>query len=185
VTFFIGQSKMPLESLAVLPVINSLVFIFRSAGLSFQEVGITLIGAKGEGYIPLRNFATKLGLTVLLMLVIISLTPLSTIWFHNISGLSLELTEFTIIPLIIISVMPGLAVLISFQRSMLISAKNTSPITIATTIEVVAIISVLFLLINGYYFIGAIAAMTAFIVGRFGAIIYLFPSFLRIVKKFD
>ncbi|MCP5061704.1 MAG: hypothetical protein GY936_04470, partial [Ignavibacteriae bacterium] len=47
VTFFIGQSKMPLESLAVLPVINSLVFIFRSAGLSFQEVGITLIGAKG------------------------------------------------------------------------------------------------------------------------------------------
>lgn len=185
VTFFIGQSKMPLESLAVLPVINSLVFIFRSAGLSFQEVGITLIGAKGEGYIPLRNFAIKLGLTVLVMLVIISLTPLSTIWFHNISGLSLELTEFTIIPLIIISLMPGLAVFISFQRSMLIAAKKTSPITIATTIEVASIISVLFLLINGYYFIGAIAAMTAFIVGRIGAIIYLFPSFLRIVKKFS
>jgi len=185
VTFFIGQSKMPLESLAVLPVINSLVFIFRSAGLSFQEVGITLIGEKGEGYIPLRNFATKLGLTVLLLLIIISLTPLSTIWFHNISGLSLELTEFTKIPLIIISLMPGLAVLISFQRSILIAFKNTSPITIATTIEVVGILSVLFLLINGYFFIGAIAAMTAFIVGRFGAIVYLFPSFLKIIKKFN
>ena len=37
VTFFMGQSRMPIESLAALPVINSLVFIFRSMGLSFQE----------------------------------------------------------------------------------------------------------------------------------------------------
>ncbi|MCW8849777.1 MAG: hypothetical protein OQJ81_07345, partial [Melioribacteraceae bacterium] len=62
VTFFIGQSRMAIESLAVLPVINSLVFIFRSAGLSFQEVGIALVGEKGEGFIPLRNFAIKLAL---------------------------------------------------------------------------------------------------------------------------
>ena len=46
VTFFMGQSRMPIESLAVLPVINSLVFIFRSMGLSFQEVGIALLGAQ-------------------------------------------------------------------------------------------------------------------------------------------
>jgi hypothetical protein len=35
---------MAIESLAVLPVVSSLVFIFRSPGLSYQEVNIALIG---------------------------------------------------------------------------------------------------------------------------------------------
>jgi hypothetical protein len=50
ITFFVGHSRMSLESLAVLPVINSLVFIFRSFGLSFQEVGIALMGEKYKNY---------------------------------------------------------------------------------------------------------------------------------------
>jgi len=180
VTFFIGQSRMSIESLAVLPVINSLVFIFRSTGLSFQEVGIALFGEKGEGFIPLRNFALKLSMVSAGLLVIISLTPLSTIWFHNVSGLSNELTEFAILPLIIISIMPALSVIISFQRSILVASKNTSPITPATAIEVIGILIVLYLLINGFSLVGAVAAMAAFIIGRFGAILYLFPAYLKI-----
>ena len=35
VTFFVGRSRMALESLAVLPVITSFVFIFRALGLSY------------------------------------------------------------------------------------------------------------------------------------------------------
>jgi len=61
VTFFLGHSRMSIESLAVLPVINSLVFIFRSMGLSFQEVGIALLGENNEGYKQLRNFASYAG----------------------------------------------------------------------------------------------------------------------------
>jgi len=38
VTFFMGQSRMALESLAIFPVVNSLVFIFRGVGLSYQAV---------------------------------------------------------------------------------------------------------------------------------------------------
>ncbi len=37
VTFFVGQSRMALESLQVLPVVTSFVFIFRALGLSYQE----------------------------------------------------------------------------------------------------------------------------------------------------
>ena len=44
VTFFLGRSRMAVESLAVLPVVSSLVFICRSRGLSYQEVNIALIG---------------------------------------------------------------------------------------------------------------------------------------------
>ena len=37
VTFFVGRSKLALESLAMLPVINSLVFIFRGIGLHIRR----------------------------------------------------------------------------------------------------------------------------------------------------
>ena len=61
VTFFLGRSYMALESLAVLPVVTSLVFIFRSLGLSYQEVNIALIGKEKQNYRILRNFAIYLG----------------------------------------------------------------------------------------------------------------------------
>ena len=38
----------PIESLAVLPVVQSLVFLFRSGGVAFQEVGVALIGRGRE-----------------------------------------------------------------------------------------------------------------------------------------
>lgn len=184
VTFFIGQSRMAIESLAVLPVINSLVFIFRSAGLSFQEVGIALVGEKGEDFIPLRNFALKLSLISTGLLFIISLSPLAKLWFYDISGLSIELTEFALLPLIIISIMPALSVLVAFQRSILVASKKTSPITPATAIEVVGILIVLYLCISGFNLVGVVAAMTAFIIGRLGAIAYLYPPYIKIAKEF-
>jgi hypothetical protein len=117
------------------------------------------------------------------LLVIIALTPLSNIWFYNVSGLSIELTEFALLPLIIISIMPALSVYVSFQRSILVAFKNTSPITPATAIEVIGILLVLYFLIAGFDFVGAVAAMAAFIVGRIGAITYLFPPYSKIAKR--
>ncbi len=184
VTFFIGQSRMAIESLAVLPVINSLVFIFRSAGLSFQEVGIALVGDKGEGFIPLRKFARNLALVVAGLLIIISISPLSELWFRDVSGLSAELTRFALLPLIIISIMPALTVTVSFQRSILVAFKNTSPITPATAIEVIGILIVLYLCINGFNLVGAVAAMVAFIIGRLGAILYLSPPYSKVAKQY-
>lgn len=184
VTFFIGQSKFPLESLAILPVINSLVFIFRGLGLSFQEVVIALIGERGEGFVSLKIFASYLGIILVILLFMISLTPLSYIWYYNISGLSIELTEFARIPSIIISLMPGLTVLIAFQRGVLVGFRNTKPITFATSIEVLGIILILYIMIKGFFIIGAVAAMVAFIVGRLSANIYLFPYVRRTTKGF-
>ena len=59
--FFMGKSRLPIESLAVLPVVNSLTFVFRSAGLSFQEAAIALLKKGEEGYRSLRSFAWVLG----------------------------------------------------------------------------------------------------------------------------
>lgn len=185
VTFFIGQSRMAIESLAVLPVVNSLVFIFRSAGLSYQEVGIALIGEKGEGFQPLKRFARNLAFISTGLLMVIAFTPLAIIWFRDISGLSQELTDFAKLPLFIISIIPALSVLISFQRSILVAYKNTTPITPATGIEVIGIIIVLLILISGLSFVGAVAAMVAFVLGRIGAITYLYPPYSGIAKRLN
>ncbi len=169
VTFFLGHSRMALESLAVIPVINSLSFIFRSPGLAMQEVVISMMGDDNEGYIPLRNFALKLGVIVSVGFALIVFTPLAVVWFHKISGLSPELTRFAILPLQIIAVLPALSILLSFQRAMLVSSRHTSPITWATGLEVILMMSVLFIAINVLNLIGAIAAALAYAVGRISA----------------
>jgi len=183
ITFFLGQSRMAIESLAVLPVINSLVFIFRSMGLSFQEVAIALLGEKNGGFKPLRNFALFLGIIVVSLLFTVTFTPLSFIWFNKISGLSLELTKFAIPPARILTIIPGLTVLISFQRAILVNNKKTTPITLATSLEVIIIFITLFFTIEFWNLVGAVAAAMAMVIGRLSANIYLFWPGAKILKR--
>ena len=184
VTFLLGQSRMSIESLAVLPVINALVFVFRSLGLSYHEVVITLLGQNGEGYKSLRNFGLFVGSSSVILLAIITTTPFAHIWFHNISGLSMELTQFSILPAIIVSIMPGLTFLISVQRAIQVYSRKTYPLTIATIIEVIGIIAVFYVGIEIFDFVGALAASMAFISGRVLANIYLLKPNRIAIKNF-
>jgi O-antigen/teichoic acid export membrane protein len=184
VTFFIGQSRMSIESLAVLPVINSLVFIFRAVGLSFHEAFIALLGENGEGYKPLRNFGFIAGSLSTILLLGITTTPLANIWFHKISGLSLELTQLSILPAIVVSILPALTFLISVQRAVLVYARNTSPLTTATIIEVVLILIMLFVGIKYFDLVGVLAAAIAYIFGRLIANVYLTIPYNKAVVKF-
>ncbi len=183
VTFFMGQSRLAIESLAVFPVINSLVFIFRSMGLSFQEVAITWMGDNYEGLYPLRKFGMILGSSVIFLLALVAFTPISNFWFHSVSGLSLELSEFAKFPTQILAIIPGLSVLLSFQRGLLVNARKTAPITIATSIEVIGVIAILILTIHFLNLIGVIAAAIALTIGRMGANTYLVFPYLKILKK--
>ncbi len=183
VTFFLGHSRMALDSLATLPVISSLVFIFRGLGLSFQEVGIALLGKKNENYKELRNFAFLLGLGVVTILAIIAFTPFSMVWYQQISGLSAGLAKFAILPTKILVLMPGLTVLLSFQRALLVNNKRTTPVTTATAIEVATIVTVLFVTIRGFDYIGIIAAAVALLAGRILANGYLFIPFRSVLKR--
>ncbi len=186
VTFFLGQSRMALESLAVLPVINGFVFIFRGTGLSFQEVGIALLDKpdKSHNYKKLRNFALFGGTTVVLLLALVAFTPLSNLWFEGVAGLSKDLALFSKPPLMVMALMPGLTFLIAFQRSILVDAKRTKPITIATVIEVTSIILILLIAINLLNMIGVIAATIAYVLGRLAANTYLAKPFAKEIKKY-
>ena len=183
ITFFMGQSRFSIESFAVFPVVNSLVFIFRALGLSYQEVAISLMGKRAEGYIALRNFATLLGAAVVILLSLIAFTPLSHLWYAKVSGLSEVLTAFAKLPTQVLALIPGLTVLISFQRAILVHSRKTPPITWATVIEFAGIVAVLFLLIQNFDTVGVVAAAVAMVLGRLAANLYLIPFHTREVRK--
>ena len=176
VTFFVGNSRMSLESLAVLPVIGSLVFIFRSVGLAYQEVVIALIGDEQEGYVPLRTFGIFLSLGVAVGLSLIAWTPLAGVWFRDVSGLTDQLAAFALTPTRILGVIPGLTALLSFQRAVMVIRTTTNRITWATIIEVVGVVAVMWISISFFDAIGAVAAAAALLIGRIGANLYLAPA---------
>ena len=182
VTFFMGQSRMALESLAVLPVLNGLTFLFRSLGLSFQDASIALLGDHMEHYRPLRNVACTLAIVTSVCLAVIAYSPLSFLWFYDVSGLSIGLTEFAIPPLQILVLLPALSVLLSFQRALLVNARTTKVITSATAIEVAGIAMVLWIAIHYFNAIGVMAAVTAIVLGRICANILLMPACWRATR---
>ena len=183
VTFFIGQSRMPLESFAVMPVVTSFVFIFRGLGLSYQEVVVALIGDNMSGFLQLKRFAGKLALILASVLMLIAFTPLAEIWFRDVSGLSESLTEFAKLPLMIMSFFPALTVLISFQRAVLVKGNDTKQITYGTAIEFIGIILVVAICIKFFSLVGAVAATIAFVIGRMAACGYLLPPTISSLKK--
>jgi Na+-driven multidrug efflux pump len=183
VTFFVGQSRMAIESLAVLPVVTSFVFVFRALGLSYQEVIIALIGEKKEKFKPLLKFAISLAVILVALLGLFAFTPLADFWFITVSGLDESLAEFAHLPLMIMFFFPALTVLISIQRGILVAAKNTKPITAGTATEFVTIVIMLMILISNKNMVGAVAAVIAIIIGRLASNIYLMHPMIRSLKN--
>lgn len=179
VTFLLGRSRSALESLAVLPVVTSLVFAFRSGGVAYQEVGIALLGKGREGFAALKHFAGILAAVTSGVLALVAFSPLAVVWLHTVSGLSVEMTRFSLMPLRVLCLMPALEVMLSFQRSALVHARQTTLITWASGVEVVGILATLAVGIGALNLVGALAATTALVVGRMGANVLLLGPTLR------
>jgi hypothetical protein len=181
-TFFMGRSRLAIESLAVLPVVNALVFIFRSIGLSYQEVNIALIGEKNQNYKMLKNFAVILGVGVLLGLSVMAFSPLARVWFRNVSGLTRELSRLSYLPLKILVLLPVLTVWISFQRGILVHARDTKPITFATAIELITITIILYVTVFYIRIPGVVGAACAYLIGKLLANLYLVPKQMQAAR---
>ncbi|MDH3453746.1 MAG: hypothetical protein OEL80_01270, partial [Desulfuromonadales bacterium] len=173
VTFFLGHGYKPLESLAVMPVLYALTFLFRALGLSFPEVAIATLkdGAQNRGVV--RTFALCLALALGGGLSLIAFTPLNVFWFATLSGLPAELVQMAIPPLQIMALFPALTVAIGYQRAILIDAGITLPVILATAIEALGIFSILAMLVLYSAFPGVTCAALAYLLGRCLALLYL------------
>ena len=102
----------------------------------------------------------------------LAFTPLNLGWFQSVSGLDSELTSLASLTTRILAFMPGLTVLLCFQRAMAINLRQTHFVTVATAIEVTTIVALLAILSRAGW-VGAIAAACSMMVGRLGANSYL------------
>jgi progressive ankylosis protein len=182
-TFFMGRAASPIQSLAVFPVVNSLGFLFRALGLSFQEVAIALLGRRGEHYPELARFGTGLGLGASAAMALVAFTPLATFWYVTISGLEPELAAYALIPTMILVPLPAMSVLLSFQRAVLVHGRATGPITTATALEVAIVAATFSLLGWRMGLIGVTAAIIAFLAGRIASNLYLLRPVARARRR--
>lgn len=171
--FFMGRSPMSIESLAVLPVVDSFVFLFRSFGFSYQEVGIALLGEHRQHLRPLRRVGVGIAVVTTGVLILVTATPAVTWLYQGMYGLRPELAAFAVIPTMILVPLPALAVAYSLQRAILISARRSVAVTWSTIVEVGLIAVVMAILVSTVNPVGVIAAATAMIVGRLVANVYL------------
>jgi hypothetical protein len=175
-TFFMGRSRAPIESLAVLPVVQSLVFLFRSGGVAFQEVGVALSGRRHEHEAEVGRASMLLASAATAALALMLFTPLEDVWLRQVSGLSPELAGFALTPARLLLLLPAMEYWLSFQRSRFILNGQTRVITAATAFEVAGIALVLYLGIGSFGMVGAIAGSIAQILGRLAANLFLLVS---------
>ena len=81
-------SRMPraLDSLAVWPVLSGLLFLFRSPGIAYNEVVVSLLDEPGS-YHPLKKIAQYIALASTVLLLVVVSTPASRIWLISITSL--------------------------------------------------------------------------------------------------
>lgn len=182
-TFFMGRAPDPVESLAVFPVVHALSFIFRAFGLSFLEVSIALLGREYEHLPEMTRFATVLGASASVAFGIVAFTPLATVWFETVSGLTPDLSVFALLPTRILVPFPALTVLLSFQRAILMLDKRTRPITGAVIIEVAGIATLFLVCGWGLGMVGVTAAFLAAMCGRIAGVSYLAWPTRQVLKS--
>ncbi|MBK6759313.1 MAG: hypothetical protein IPG73_01185 [Ignavibacteria bacterium] len=171
--FFMSRAPDPLASLAVLPVVDSFVFFFRSFGFSYQEVGIALIGDRQQNYDVVRSVGNRIILVTTVLLACITFTPLLGLIYEGAYGLRQELADFATYPTMILIVLPTIAVAYSVYRSVLITARQNVKVTISTILEVGGIVLTMVVLVAFTQLNGALSAAISMAIGRIASTVYL------------
>ncbi len=123
-------SRMPraLDSLATWPVLSGLLFIFRSAGIAYNEVVVLLID-KPNSYAILKKYALILVSLTTGLLLLITATPLSTFWFKHITALPASLIPLANTALWFSLLIPGANAFQSWYQGIILHSGKTRGIT--------------------------------------------------------
>jgi hypothetical protein len=134
----LSRMPLPLESLAVWPVVTGIIFLLRGMGIAFNEVVLSLID-EINSYEYLKKFTAILSIASSITILVMNITPLAWIYFSDVSALPIELTKMAIIGLWIAIPMPGLNTLQSWYQGVIMQSKKTRGITEAVVIFIFSI----------------------------------------------
>mgnify|MGYP001088968942 CR=1 FL=1 len=138
-------SRMPqaVESLAAWQVMSGLLFIFRSPGTALNEVVVALIEKQGA-FRKLQRFSVWLGVIATSLQLVFIISPLSFLWFTNVSAISPALITLASSAFWFAIPLPALSVLQSWYQGAILASKKTRSITESVTIFLTVIILVVF-----------------------------------------
>jgi len=123
-----------------------------------------------------------MGISITVLLAVIAFTPLASVWFHHVVGLSTELAAFAIPAAKIMVPLPLLGVWLSLERGVLMRNRRTRPITWATASEVATIAALFTALAWGVGMVGVTAAFIALLFGRTASTAFLIPATRRVLR---
>ncbi len=133
-----GLSRMPdpLQSLAVWPVVYSLIILWTSAGTAFTEAVVVLL-EEPRAVTALHNFTVRVGSLMVGLLLLMNVTPLADLYFKTVAALPAELAPMAHWALWAALLMPGFAFLQSWYTGALMNERRTRAITEAVLIALV------------------------------------------------
>lgn len=141
-TTSISRAPQPLLSLAVWPVIMSVLFLGRATAISYQEAVVALL-MDNQTYRQLQRFAWTLAAILGVVFGVFAVTPLARWWYSVVAGLPPHLVEFAILPTLLIAPLPAIATLISWQRGVLVHLRRTQYITHSVAISLSVLVFML------------------------------------------
>lgn len=168
----IARGRMPLESLAVWPVVLGLMFLFRSTAMAYQEVAVSLLSREGRER-QLSGFARRLAAALGAGFLLICLTPLGGLWFRGVSGLSPDLAPLALGSSLLIVPVPFFSAFVSWYRGWLIYNRKTDAIAKAVTIHTAALAGIMVLGPLVSFLNGAQVASAAFSLSLAAETLYL------------
>jgi hypothetical protein len=160
----LSRAPLPVESLAVWPVVSGLLFIFRSLGLAYNEVVVALLERPGSAP-ALRRFTVILTLVSTLPLAIIAATPLAQVWFRDMSGLSPELADLACASLPFVLALAALQPWMSWYQGRLVYGRRTRSVTESVVLFVIVTVGALWAGVAWGQAPGVFIGWTAFSLG--------------------
>jgi hypothetical protein len=165
-TLFMTRSPLPLESMAVFPLVSNLVFLVCCPVLCLQEVLITWFAQYPSDKNLLARATLWTGVLAAFTILLIANTPLHVFWFGNVSGLTTNLLGLIPVPLTILSLQAANGAIMTWQRAKLIASRNTRPITHSAAAEILGMTLVFTLLRASTPLTGITIAAISLVVGR-------------------
>jgi hypothetical protein len=180
-------SRMPraLDSLAVWPVITGLTFTLRCLGLAFNEVVVALLDVP-HAVRTLRRFALLLSVSTSMLLLLIAASPLATIYFGVVSGLSIPLAALAGQGVWLAIFLPFIGAQQNLHQGILVHSRRTRAITEAVAVYIV--MSTAFLAAGILYtdFIGLYVALVGTVLGNICQVVWLWyrsrPTINRLLR---
>lgn len=184
-TFGMARSLFPLESLAVWPVINGLLFVFNSFALSYQEVVVALIGNARASESELKKFTAVLGAVLSVGLGLFAMTGLRGVWFSGVAGLQENLLPFVPVPLLVLIAAPALVCAKSWFRGAYVARHRTGILAKAVVLHSVILLALTWFVPLVVQIPGTTVAAGSLVIALALECLYLWigPKFVRMKNK--